>query len=683
MGSGKHKHNHDTDGSHTHTETDFKEGIQLIIKGKNSLKNLPNISIKEKKKRKPKDNTKKKEELEKLVDIIEDKMKDFEGKKQIVGKVLSNGNTIEQVPVYIPQFTVPDKPSKEDLNDIINDIFVSENNLRQFYEQKTNQPFEEIEEIFDNQEDEGVPNRGDTITETEVIPNTEDTITEQTALRPSPSPSPPENNLIEVVGEAVDDTEDKLIQWFNNSSPPKLQLNQSQQEFENYDKTEDELKDYLKKINKDQDEIIKLKEIELKEKEQILEQMNEVNDLNINDVDKLEDEIAKKLQIIENMKDDNERDDKIKQAEILSLQLENFEREIELKDEIDKNLQIIKEMKDGKEKDEKIKQAEILSLQLENFEKEDTLKNTIEYLKEEINDTKEELDNFKNMQKPKLSLGKDEQFQQQIEQFQLTTPEREKVSDKRLIEKQASTLTENFQNLGIEHNIGSYNNILKLEELRRQLNDDTLFSNITQDIYTNTIPKKMQIKQFLNEMKTKILELKRDRDNEPSPPENNEKDNKDDNKEIDNEEIDNEEIEKIKTEALDDVLTNLKKTLDNKYNELNKEETIYNDLLETYQEIENEYTSYSDTLEEQMKIQGINNINEINQIEDENEKEKLLVLHSFITDENNNSLNILNQLEQTFDVKKQEIEELRTEYEEIKLVYDTQFLEFSMFMNRE
>ena len=150
--TGKHIHG---DGTHTHNELLpdklGKEGIKLIIKG--DLKNLPNISFKKKKPRKPRDNTKKKDDLEKLVKTIESKIKDFEGKKQIVERVISSGGTIQQVPVYIPQFSVPEKPSKDDLNNIINDVFGAENNLRQYYEQTTNQPFIEIEEIFDNEEE--------------------------------------------------------------------------------------------------------------------------------------------------------------------------------------------------------------------------------------------------------------------------------------------------------------------------------------------------------------------------------------------------------------------------------------------------------------------------------------------------------------------------------------------------
>ena len=143
--SGKHKHGN---GKHKHNKQQLlvdklgKEGIKLLVKGK--LKHVPNITIKQPN-NKPRDYSKKKEDLEQIAREIQKNIKKFEGKKNAVERVMGGGgggqggacaSVSVQVPVHIPQFSVPENPNRNNLNDINNTVLESENDLREYYEQQ-------------------------------------------------------------------------------------------------------------------------------------------------------------------------------------------------------------------------------------------------------------------------------------------------------------------------------------------------------------------------------------------------------------------------------------------------------------------------------------------------------------------------------------------------------------------
>ena len=185
--SGKHKHGN---GKHKHKkelliEKLGKEGIKLMVKGK--LKHIPNISIKQPNK-KPRDYSKKKEDLAEIAKEIQKNIKEFEGKKNVVERVMGGGGggaggsagsvsiqMPQQVPVHIPQFSVPENPSRNNLNDINNVVLEAENELREFFEEQTNLPFLQIEEIYEENPDnfDDLPSIEPNI-EDDILPEDED-----------------------------------------------------------------------------------------------------------------------------------------------------------------------------------------------------------------------------------------------------------------------------------------------------------------------------------------------------------------------------------------------------------------------------------------------------------------------------------------------------------------------------
>lgn len=602
--SGRHKHG---DGEHTHNELLpdklGKEGIKLIIKG--DLKNLPNISFKEKKPKKKRDNTKKKDDLEKLVKTIESKINEFEGKKQIVERVLSSGgNTIQQVPVYIPQFSVPEKPSRDDLNDIINEVFDAENNLREYYEQTTNQPYTEIEAIFENEQ-------GQNINPDDDLPELEENIEENV---PDLIESEP---LIDTVSEIVSIPENNIMNWFRDNTPRPLELNQAETEFQAYDRTEDDNKLFLENMNKEQNELIELKKIELEEKENILKQMTDVVKLSEKDYLLLEDEYASKIQIIEILED-------------------------------------------GKDRDDKIKEQEILKLKLDASKNQDELQDTIDILKKDIDNTSTQLETYKKMNPPKLSLQSRIDESIDMNQFVLTSDEEVKLEIQREKDALAMRLSANFQRLGITHNIGGYNNTVRLEELRERIGDE-LFIYATQKIY-GEYTDNIQVKEFINRM----MELT-DRADEnqfiyarPIPP-----------NEFENLEP---EIEEVIDENLE-----IQRQLDEDKLELNKLETIleleteeYENNLNQLEQLKQEYELLVDSLETAVEEAGIDDIDQISVVEDERERINLLYLWNYILEQQrdldetikDNSLRLLSD--------KENIDKLKLEYLQKRDIYDNE-----------
>ena len=742
--SGKHKHGN---GKHKHNkqlidELD-KEGIKLLVKGK--LKHVPNITIRQPNK-KPRDNSKKKEDLEQIAKEIKKNIKEFEGKKNVVERVMGGGNggaggTVSvQVPVHIPQFSVPENPSKNNLNDINNTVLESENDLREYYEQQNpGRSFLEIEEIYEENPDEF-----DDLPDLEEIPDNEgeadrmvrdaqlynvlpaigqaigpdydylppprpvnddinrlrdlfedmrnrpsgvpiieepesDDNNEQLAIEaqqplaieappynpmnediqylpPPPTPflrpvqqnvddwteipdilqlpptilanvyrPPLERTLMDNISDVVDIAEGTVLNWFSEPKPRKLALNQSQDEFEAYDRTDDDAKLYLQTINKEQDELIKLKNEELKEKEELLGDMESVIKLNETDLEKLENQIGKSIAVIETMKE-------------------------------------------GKEKDDKIKETQILSLKLKGFEKEEELKDAIQALNEEVVDTKNELDNLKNLQKPaKLGLsGGQDEFEQSITQFQLSTDEGEQLQVKRNKEIQAQELTNNLRELGIEHYVGSYNNIVKLDALRQRLGDDR-FMRLANSIYEQE-GTDVRVLKFLDQM-----EQISNRDYE-----RNFREEEQLQRQIIEERVSENEYENNQSR-----INQIKNDMDNNKSELDKKKTRIENKrneLESYtddlNEVKREYDNLISTLESELDRNDIDSIDEVDDIEDELDKESLLALWSYIDEQSGELNSYIEKMENRIKLQEEDIINLENDYDDDKKKYEEQLEEY-------
>lgn len=727
-GNGKHKHKHNK--TQLLIDKLDKEGIKLLVKGK--LKHVPNISIRQPKPNKPRDNSKKKEDLEEIAREIQKNIKKFEGKKNVVERVMGGGggggsgsSSVSVVPIHIPQFSVPQNPSKNNLNDINNTVLETENDLREFYEEENpGRSFLEIEEIYeenpdefddlpnleaiDEGEDDILPedeNEGDRmIEEAENIPqpvnqdinrlrelfqdmrnrpsgipiieepeSDDDNDNQLLAIEgppynpmnedilnlppPPPTPSllpaqqnlddwteipdilelpptilqtvyrPPERTLMDNVSDIVDIAEGTILNWFSEAKPRKLAPNQSETEFQAYDRTDDDAKLYLQTINNEQDELIKLKNEELKEKEKLLQDMEDVNKLTEKDLNDLEIEIGEKLSLIETMKE-------------------------------------------GKEKDDKIKEAQILSLQLEGFEKQEELRDTIEELNLEVDDTKNELDNLQNLQKPsKLGLSSQNEFQN-ITQFQLSSQEQEHLQNQRSRESEAEALSKNFKELGIRHNIGSYNNIIKLEELRQQLGDN-MFLQIANSIYENE-GQNVSVNTFLKQM----LEIS----NRPIG------------RNIEEEEqlqrqIIKERVNENEYEDNQSSINDIKKNIDKNKTELDKKKTLLEEKkkdLEIYKndlnELESEYDNLISTLESEFERNNITDISDIDDIEDERNRESLLALWSYINTEGTELSTYIQEMKNRINLEIDDIFLSEADYNDDKIAYDRQKKEYERIL---
>ena len=423
------------------------------------------------------------------------------------------------------------------------------------------------------------------------------------------------------ISDVVDITEGTVLNWFSEPKPRKLVLNQSQDEFEAYDRTDDDAKLYLETINKEQDELIKLKNEELKEKEELLGDMESVIKLNETDLEKLENQIGKSIAVIETMKE-------------------------------------------GKEKDDKIKETQILSLKLKGFEKEEELKDAIQALNEEVDDTKNELDNLKNLQKPaKLGLsGGQDEFEQSITQFQLSTDEEEQLQVKRNKEIQAQELTNNLRELGIEHYVGGYNSIVKLDALRQRLGDDR-FMRLANSIYEQE-GTDVRVLKFLDQM-----EQISNRDYE-----RNFREEEQLQRQIIEERVSEDEYENNQS-----IINQIKNDMDNNKSELDKKRTtIENKIneLESYtddlNEVKREYDNLISTLESELDRNDIDSIDEVDSIGDERDRESIVALWSYIDAESNELNSYIEEMKNRIKLEEEDIINLENDYNDNKIEYDRQ-----------
>ena len=583
--SGNHKHDkNNIEGKHTHDFEELEEeGLKLLIKGK--LKNIPEFSFKKPKTDKQKKQAKekrdekkeeKKNDLNELINSIEKNFEKFQGTKQIAQQ-----QTQQQIPIYIPQYTAPtgNNLNVENLSEINNMILQKENELKQYYEQEYKQKWEQIEQAYTElenkvlEEDREIAFRDPVLPEIEPVP-----LSEPPPQYTLPEPPPPPSTVIDDFELIPKPTELTPSQDFEYEPEQKSFADNvvdllgifDTEVLNKYKNMNPKLK-VLEEINEEQDKLIVSKQNQLNQLNETIELMEQSVNLSKNDIDKLEIELLTKIEEIKNLTDENEKLKKMKEAEILSLQLNSAE---DLND-LQQQLKIIKEEK--KETEEELLTLKLLNTKIDRKDLEDA----------NISEAEEQLINFD------LENDVKAQFLRQY-------------LGNNLIPKQKNRLDMIYETMNeILNEIGD-------NELRNEI--ETILknnSNITQS-------------NFINELINNQISLSREFEEE--------------------EELQNQIITERVAEAENEEVIGILNEIDERLNKVEKE---YNDLQtkrknreneikefnENLEELVDEYESLIFTLETSLENAGINDIDEIDDIEDDYEKLNLMALNNYITEQ--------------------------------------------------
>jgi len=580
--SGNHKHDkNNIEGKHTHDFEELEEeGLKLLIKG--NLKNIPEISFKKTKSEKEKAKAKekresnkeqKKNELNTLIQEIEKNFEKFQGTK-----ALAQQSTQQQIPVYIPQYTAPTGKNLnvDNLTEINNMILEKENELKQYYEQTYNQKWDEIEASYTELENRALEEDREQAFREPVLPEIEQPLSEPPKYTPPEPPPPPTviddfellpkpteltpsqdfeyepeqksfaDNVVDLLG--IFDTE--VLNKYKNMNP-KLKV--------------------LEEINEEQDKLIVSKQNQLNQLNETIELMEQSVNLSKNDIDKLEIELLTKIEEIKNLTDENEKLKKMKEAEILSLQLNSAE---DLND-LQQQLKIIKEEK--KETEEELLTLKLLNTKIDRKDLEDA----------NISEAEEQLINFD------LENDVKAQFLRQY-------------LGNNLIPKQKNRLDMLYETMN---------------EILNEIGDNGLRNEIETILKNNS---NITQSNFINELINNQISLSREFEEE--------------------EELQNQIITERVAEAENEEVIGILNEIDERLNKVEKE---YNDLQtkrknreneikefnENLEELVDEYESLIFTLETSLENAGINDIDEIDDIEDDYEKLNLMALNNYITEQ--------------------------------------------------
>ena len=598
--SGNHFHSKSNiEGKHTHDEIEEElgdEGLKLIVKG--SLKNIPNFSIKKPKTNKQKKEAKekreskkeeKKNELNQLIETIEKNFEKFEGTKQIAQQ-----STQQQIPVYIPQYTPPtgNNLNVENLTEINNMILQKENELKQYYEEKYQEKWNEIEQAYTELENKVLEEDKQQAFKEPVMPQIEQPLSEPDlalpVIRPVPLPPPPQYTppTLPPPASIIDDFE--LIPKPTELTPSEeFQYEEPQQSFADnvvdvlnifdeevlnkYKNMNPKLK-VLEEINKEQDKLINSKQNQLNQLNETIELMEQSVNLSKNDIDKLENELLNKIEEIKGLTDENEKLQKMKEAEILSLQLNSAEDVNDLKEQ----LKVVKEEKLQTEE-------ELINLKLLNTKiNEEDLQDI------NISPAEQQLINFD------LENDVKAQFLRQYLPIKLIPKQKNKLDN--LYE----TMNRRLNSIG--------DNELR-NEITSFLNQNSMF--ITQ-------------KDLIEQLKNNQLSLEEKFNNEEQLQ-----------RQIISERVEEAEEEEV-VSIINQIDENLLK-IQNEFNELQTKKKSREDEIKEFDEglneIIDEYESLISTLESALKNAGINDIDEIDTIENEDEKQNLLALNKYIEEQ--------------------------------------------------
>lgn len=559
-----------------------EEGIKLLVKGK--LKDIPEISFKkpktekQKKEAKEKKETKKenkKNELNNLVEEIENNFEKFQSKKQIAQQ-----SAQQPIPIYIPQYTAPTgrNLNVENLTEINNMILEKENELKEFYEEEFKKKWDEIEESYIELENRALEEDKEIAIREPEIPTIEPPVL------PTIEPVPQPPSVIDDFELLPKPAELTPSQEFEYEAPQKSfadnvvdLLGIFDEEVLNKYKNMNPKLEKLTEINEEQDKLINSKQEQLNELNETIGLMENSINLSKGDIDKLESDLINRMNEIRSLTDENEKLKKMKEAEILSLQLNSSEDINELQEQ----LKIVEE-----ERDKTIE--ELNSLKFMNiFDSENKTEEQEQVIQMNVSQAEQKLinDDIDNDVKT--------QFLRQY-------------IDERLIPKQINVLDTMYETMN---------------EILNRLGDDGLRDRIKTIIGTD---KKIKQKKFIDELIKNKLSVIQQFKNEEA---------------LQNqiilervEEAENEEKIKIITES-EEMLLKIKKEYEELTAKKNENEEEIKQFENDLEEYIDEYESLVFTFETSLENANIEDIDEIDEIEDELEREQLLSLFTYIKEQ--------------------------------------------------
>jgi hypothetical protein len=606
--SGQHKHDKKNElGKHTHNFDELgEEGIKLLVKG--NLENIPEISFKkpksekEKKEAKEKKETKKenkKNELNQLVEEIEKNFEKFQGTKQIAQQ-----QTQQQIPIYIPQYTEPTGRNLNvgNLTEINNMILEKENELREYYEEQFKEKWSEIEDNYKILEDKALEEDKEIAFRDPILPQTNLTpppIYQQeeeppkfiddfeVVQKPSAELTPSQEFEYETPRKSFADNVVDLLEIFDDEMLNK---------YKNINKKNETLKE----INEEQDKLINSKQTQLDQLNETIKIMEQSVNLSKNDINKLENELINKMNEIQNLTDENEKLQKMKEAEILSLQLNSSEDINELQEQLQK-------VKDEK----KETQQELETLKLLN--------------------TKIDSDS-EDLQDINISPAEEQLINFDLDNDSRTLLLRQYLPSN-LIPKQKNRMIKLYEIMvEILNRLGNDDGLRN--EIKTILNNN---SNITQTNFITQLSEIFDAKRFVAEeqLQNQIISERVA-------------------------EAENEEFISIINEIDEQLIT-----IQNEFNELqNRRKSRVDEIKEfesNLEELIDEYETLIFTLETAFSDAGINNINEINIIDDEHERENLIALNNYIIEQKETIQPFIEEIKDKLLTMKLELDKLEIE----------------------
>ena len=633
--SGNHKHDKDNiEGLHTHDFEDLgEEGIKLLIKGK--LKNIPEFNFKKPKSEKQKKEAKqrkeerkqtKKEQLNNLINDIENNVEKFQTKKQIAQQSVG-----QNIPIYIPQYTPPTGKNLnvENLTEINDMILKKENQLREYYEEEFKKKWSEIEEnynILEQKEVERIRERDLQVEIPVIKPPIEETIQrpeltemsqieefekDETLQPPELIPTrefeymPEEESLEDKVLGLLDIFDDEVLQKFKQADPKN--------------KT-------LEEINIQQQQIINSKQNQLEELIEFEKDLKRVLNLDKETINRLESQLMEKIKEINLLTDENEKIKKIKEAEILSIQLDEANNITELNEEINR----VKEERD------KVKE-ELDNLKFMNlFEKDKATEQQQQLIEMNISEAEEiltERDTDGDYRK---------EFLKEYIPIQLVPKQKNllntiyETTQKILINEGEEKLREHINRIietnGLNMGISNFSIELAkdiqptiLEGLK--IMEEDLQKRIKEDESDESEEKIEDVEEYLEEKREKeeekqlriIKEMAEEADNEQNISELTEA----------------EERRKNILMAIE----KLKEQRNEIENDINEKEQELNDFID-------EYEGMILTYETELQDKGIEEIGDIDEIENELERESLLSLNNYINETKNELEKYIDEIKQ-------------------------------------
>ena len=570
-----------------------EEGIKLLVKGK--LKNIPDIEIKKPKTEKEKQEQKerreqkkenKKLELSQLANEIQKNFEKFQSTKQIAQQ-----QTQQQIPIYIPQYTEPTgrNLNVSNLTEINNMILEKENELKEFYENQFKKNWSEIEESYRALEDRALE-------EDREIAFREPELLEQTQLPPQyiPPPVPQTPSIIDDFELLPKPTELTPSQEFEYEPEQKSfadnvvdLLGIFDQEVLNKFKNNNKKNETLQEINEEQQTIIDSKQNQLDQLNETIELMEQSVNLSKNDIDKLESELLNKMNEINTLTDENEKLRKIKEAEILSLELNSAENINELQEQLD----IVKNEKLQTEK-------ELETLKLLNAKENDKKEFVIEeLLKEREAREEDERENITQAERELLNVD-DENVRKRefLSKY---------IRDKRKIPTNKGRLKTMYE---------LFNEIIK------DRGEDILQDRVNFILFQNPNIKQTDfINELLKERKSIADLFKAEEERQ--------------------QQIINERVAEAENEEKLEILGQIDNQLKNISNEFNRLTIVKEQKMEEIdgnknelEDLINEYENLLLTLEKVFEDAGINKFEDIEDIEDENERQTLTATIQYIND---------------------------------------------------